>query len=130
MRILIIDRNPESAPSVAAMLAGHDVAIETDSLSALARIVTADRTRLRFDVVLCDAAMTGLSSVELRAGLHAHRDPPVFVQLYAEGPIDRSADGALHEPFDRAQLVELVCGLVDQRRTARTQRIQCLRQAS
>lgn len=61
-RILIVDDHPEMARSLARLLGGDADAVTADSgVDALARIADSGR----FDLVLCDVMMPGMTGIEL-----------------------------------------------------------------
>jgi signal transduction histidine kinase len=117
-RVLVIDDEPLVARSVMRMLAReHDVALETSSAAALARIQAGER----FDVVLCDVMMPQLSGPEFHAELlRSHPDQAkrvVFITGGAFTPgaasyLDEVGNRVLEKPFEAEDVRRLVLELL------------------
>jgi CheY-like chemotaxis protein len=108
LRILVVDDNAALRENVAEALAleGYDVAAAADGAQTLRRL-----ERERFDVVLLDLQMPGMSGRELLAHLRA--DPRLgsvraIVMSGDCGPSARAAiraDGFLQKPFGVSELL-------------------------
>jgi len=107
--VLIVDDEPAVAGALARVLRDHDVTVATSAEDALARIATG----ARYDVIVSDVMMPGMSGEELHAEL-ARRDPEiagrvVFITGGAFTPaarafLDRVPNERLDKPIDPVAL--------------------------
>jgi CheY-like chemotaxis protein len=110
-KILVIDDQPDVGRTIARMLRGYDISIETDPRCAVRRVADGER----FDLVLCDLEMPEMNGREVYdAFLRESFDPAILMMsghanvtsLYAAGcPV-------LVKPFDTSELRELVSALL------------------
>ena len=112
-RILVVDDRADVARAIARMLTDHDTATETDPRRAVARVEGGER----FDIVLCDLNMPGMSGGEVSAALlQAHRDPPPIVLMMSGGEnvdsLFATGRAVLIKPFDGKELRDLVSAML------------------
>ena len=112
-RILVVDDRPDVARAIARMLSNHDTAMETDPRQAVARVEHGER----FDIVLCDLHMPGMSGGEVSERLvHAQPDPPPIVLMMSGGEnvdsLFATGRAVLIKPFDGKELRELVSAVL------------------
>ncbi len=115
LRVLVVDDEAAVGASVADLLAGHDVSVETSGRAALARL----RDGERFDRILCDLMMPEVSGMDLYDQLAAI-DPalPARVVFVTGGAfterarsfLARVSNPRLDKPFDLAQLLTAITG--------------------
>ncbi|MFH1843071.1 MAG: hybrid sensor histidine kinase/response regulator [bacterium] len=125
-RILVVDNEPQVRELMTDVLtpAGHQVTQESDGREVLSRFVTN-----RFDIVVVDHVMPGLSGMEL-AGVLRERDPVVAIILisgWGSEAVKITADpqvidGVATKPLDVQEILELVASaariVADRRRGA------------
>jgi CheY-like chemotaxis protein len=113
-RILIVDDDAAIRGLVARVLraAGHDVVVATDGRAALR---TALGDSMRFELLLTDVEMPGMTGIELAARLRAARPSLPVVLMSGEESIVEAARGradlvraAIHKPFSALELLEAV----------------------
>ena len=113
-RVLVVDDEPLVGRAVARMLAPlHDVVTCTSARAAL-HLLERDT---RFDVLLCDLMMPGMTGMQLHAELTA-RDPALARRMvFLTGGaftdagrefLDRVENGRVEKPFERGALREAV----------------------
>ena len=127
MRILVIDDDERLARAVQRSLTGHHVLIETDATRAIGRIEAAEADGERFDVVLCDFKMPGMSGLEVVGGLRARREPPMLILMSGSDDVVDSAsdaDRVLLKPFRTTEIVEAIDRLKAQRARTQTRRLR------
>jgi CheY-like chemotaxis protein len=121
--ILLAD--DEAAMRALLMLAlqteGYEVSACADGVQLLKRLQgteTADRPQ-RFDLIICDMRMPGLSGLEVLDRLRARRDVPPTILITAFGDEQThlrarqlGAAASVDKPFDITWFVELVHGLL------------------
>ena len=112
-RILVVDDRPDVACAIARMLSNHDTATETDPRQAVARVEHGER----FDIVLCDLNMPGMSGGEVSDRLvHAQLDPPPIVLMMSGGEnvdsLFATGRAVLIKPFDGKELRDLVSAML------------------
>ena len=115
--VLIVDDDAVVGKVIKRGLRGHTAVVETDARVALRRLHEGER----FDVVVCDANMPGLSGHELIASARQLYDPPIFVLMSGAYVSDPNADAVLLKPFTSPMLLELLMALSRSRATALTQ---------
>jgi CheY-like chemotaxis protein len=112
-RILVVDDEALICSTIRRILTDHDVVTLTDSREALARL----REGERFDLVLCDLAMPGLSGMDLHRELA--RDAPDVARRIAfitggaftdraRDFLERSGRPQIAKPFSPASLRDAV----------------------
>jgi PAS domain S-box-containing protein len=117
-RVLVVDDEPALCAALRRVLAPeHEVAAVTEAHAARDRIARGER----FDVILCDLMMPGMTGMELHAELsELAPDQAARMVLLTGGAFTPSADEFLRrvanarveKPFDPASLRALVRGLV------------------
>lgn len=109
MRILVIDDDRVVARSVARMLRGHDVKIETSPEVAVDRLIRASE---RFDLILCDFNMPVLKGSDVLEIVRGHAiGHPIFILMSANENSETAADAKLSKPFDASELRTVVARL-------------------
>jgi len=113
-RLLVVDDDPGSRRSLARVLAtrGYEIYLAEDGKAALD---LCEREKGRFDLVLLDMVMPGLSGRDVLAALRA-RFPSIKVlvvtgdsdEAVADEAIQLGAAGVTHKPFDVLHLFEMV----------------------
>ncbi len=120
-RVLVVDDEPMVGASLRRALSAHDVVSVTSAREALARIEGGER----FDVILCDVMMPGMSGPELYAELDRRGSDAarrlVFLTGGAVHPstrefLARTPAAVLEKPFDAAALRALVAAAVSEAR--------------
>jgi CheY-like chemotaxis protein len=111
-RILVVDDRPDVARAIARMLTDHDTATETDPRRAVARVEGGER----FDIVLCDLNMPGMSGGEVSDALLQAHDPPPIVLMMSGGEnvesLFATGRAVLIKPFDGKELRDLVSAML------------------
>ena len=131
MRILVIDDDFSLGRALHRTLTDHDVSIETDSASGVARVVNADLEGDPFDAVLCDYTMPGLNGLAVLAALRSHGDPPMLILMSGyDDVVDAAsiADGVLIKPFRTTEIHETIDRIKAQRSHAQTRRMRRMRE--
>src|SRR5437868_7075721 len=110
--ILVVDDEKSQREILEMILAGEGYDVTTASSGEAALKFVADR---RFDLVLSDLKMTGMSGLDLLKELSAHDPSIMVILLTAHGTVDSAVDalrlGAfdyLQKPYDREKLLETV----------------------
>jgi CheY-like chemotaxis protein len=112
-RILVVDDQPMLAKAVRRMLAGHDVSVAADAQEALAKITAGER----FDVIVSDLMMPGMSGMELHTAIAAIDADQVTRMVFMTGGaftpeaqrfFDEVRSPTLEKPFDRASLLAVI----------------------
>jgi len=113
-RLLVVDDDPGSRRSLARVLAtrGYEICLAEDGKAALD---LCDSEKGRFDLVLLDMVMPGLSGRDVLAVLR-ERFPTIKVlvvtgdadEAVADEAIQLGASGVTHKPFDVLHLFEMV----------------------
>jgi DNA-binding NtrC family response regulator len=112
--ILLVDDEADVLLTVGAFLRSSNylvTSVENGDL-ALARVLAGDK----FDAIVTDYAMPGLNGINLLQQVHEIDKtlPGLIITGYYELGCGEAIDGAfiLRKPFNRAQLIECVDGLV------------------
>jgi two-component system response regulator RegX3 len=116
--ILVVDDDPGVLDVVSFMLRreGYDVDGQSDGTAALA----AARER-RFDIVILDVMLPGLSGTEICRELRAESDVPILMLTARDGEADRvlglelGADDYVTKPFSAAELLSRVRAILRRR---------------
>jgi CheY-like chemotaxis protein len=112
-RILVVDDQPMLAKAIRRMLSGHDVTVAADAHEALAMIVSGER----FDVIISDLMMPGMSGMELHAAIAALDSDQVAKMVFMTGGaftpaaqqfFNEVGSPTLEKPFDRAGLLAVI----------------------
>jgi len=113
-RVLVLDDEPLVCRAVARTLASeHEVVALTDPSEALARLARGER----FDVVVCDLMMPGLTGMECHEALGASRPELARGMIFLTGGaftakarafLDRVPNVRVEKPFDADELREVV----------------------
>lgn len=110
--ILVVDDEKSQREILEMILAGEGYDVTTASSGEAALKFVADR---RFDLVLSDLKMTGMSGLDLLKELSAHDPSIMVILLTAHGTVDSAVDalrlGAfdyLQKPYDREKLLETI----------------------
>jgi len=108
-KILVIDDEPAVATAITRMLAGYDTKAETDPRRAVERISHGER----FDLILCDLNMPGMSGREVYEAVkrESHGRPPMMLIMSGDGnvaPLYAVGCAVLFKPFEAAELENLV----------------------
>jgi CheY-like chemotaxis protein len=108
LRILVVDDEPMIGGVIARLLAQHEVTTLTSGRAALALLASDDR----FDALLCDLMMPGMSGLELAAAIAVHHPElsPRIVFLAGAAPatetiLHRTAMRWVTKPVRYAPLV-------------------------
>jgi DNA-binding response OmpR family regulator len=117
-RILLVEDEPAIREAVAFSLRqeGYGVAEEEDGDFALARAL-----REKFDLVLLDVMLPGLSGMEVCRRLRAERDVPILILTARGAEVDRvlgleaGADDYVVKPFSMAELLGRVRAILRRR---------------
>jgi len=119
-RVLVVDDDAMIASTIARILAKHEVILVGSAREALGRLSRGER----YDVVLCDLMMPGMSGIDLHAELakSAPEVLPAMVFLtggaytpHASDFVARIANPVIEKPFDPAALRALVAKRVASR---------------
>lgn len=121
-RLLVVEDSPTQAEELKLILesAGFEVQIAVDGPQALDRL-----TASRFDLVVSDVVMPGMSGYELCRATKTEprtKDIPVLLLTTLSDPIDIiqglecGADNFLTKPYDAGNLVGRVKGMLDNKR--------------
>ncbi|HEX7488971.1 MAG TPA: ATP-binding protein, partial [Anaeromyxobacteraceae bacterium] len=113
-RVLVLDDEPLVCRAVARTLAGdHEVVALTDPSEALTRLAGGER----FDVVVCDLMMPGLTGMECHEALRTSRPELARNMIFLTGGaftakarafLDRVPNVRVDKPFDADELREVV----------------------
>jgi CheY-like chemotaxis protein len=116
-RILVIDDQPTLTKAIRRMLADHDVTTLASGQAALDMIESGER----YDVILSDLMMPGLSGMELHARLqHVAPDQAKKMVFMTGGAFTKQAseffehvgNPTIEKPFDRAALFAVIENLL------------------
>jgi signal transduction histidine kinase len=108
-RVLVIDDEPLVAKTTARTLRDHDVVVVGDGEEALARLAAAER----FDAIVCDLMMPGMTGMDLHAALVTLASPLVRRMIFVTGGafstaaqefLERIPNQRLSKPFPAAEL--------------------------
>ncbi len=108
-RVLVIDDDALVAKITARSLAAHDVVVVNDGKDALARIAAGER----FDVVVCDLMMPGMTGMDVHAALMESSPSLARRMIFVTGGafnesaqsfLDRVPNPRLSKPFRAAEL--------------------------
>jgi two-component system, NtrC family, sensor kinase len=109
----VVDDQPMLAKAVRRMLSGHDVSVAADAQEALAKINAGDR----YDVIISDLMMPGMSGMELHAAIAVIDPDQVTKMVFMTGGaftpeaqrfFNEVGSPTLEKPFDRASLMAVV----------------------
>jgi DNA-binding response OmpR family regulator len=131
MRILVIDDDFSLGRALHRTLTDHEVMIETDSASGVARVVSADLEGDPFDVVLCDYTMPDMSGLDVLAALRSHDDPPLLILMSGDDDVVKVAsvaDGVLLKPFMTSEIYATIGRIKAQRSHVQTRRMRRMRE--
>lgn len=112
-RILVVDDQPLMTKALRRMLAGYEVTIANGGSEALARIEAGER----FDLILTDLMMPGMSGMELHDALDKIAPDQAGKMVFMTGGaftpdarafFDAHAARAIEKPFDRAGLLAVI----------------------
>lgn len=110
--ILVVDDEKNQREILEMILSGEGYDVTTASSGEAALKFVADR---RFDLVLSDLKMTGMSGLDLLKQLSAHDPSIMVILLTAHGTVDSAVDalrlGAfdyLQKPYDREKLLDTI----------------------
>jgi CheY-like chemotaxis protein len=112
-RVLIVDDDSASGISLCRLLKPHEVTVVTDAREAVARLASGER----YDLILCDLMMPGMTGMALHAELARttpeQADRMTFVTGGAFTPtaiafLDRVPNERFEKPFEIADLLALV----------------------
>ena len=121
-KILVADDDPDILELVQTFLemAGHDVVVTADGLSAYERLNAGT-----FDISVLDNSMPGMTGPEVVAACQGLEPRPVMVLLSALASRQDIRDGFLagaddyiSKPFARQELVDRVATLLDEQQFA------------
>ena len=113
----MVDDQPMLAKAVRRMLAGHDVSVAADAQEALAKITSGER----FDVIISDLMMPGMSGMDLHTAIAAIDADQVTKMVFMTGGaftpeaqrfFDQVGSPTLEKPFDRASLMAVIESMV------------------
>jgi DNA-binding response OmpR family regulator len=130
-RVLLVDDDPGIVDVVSYALEGEgfDVAVATDGDAALARA-----QREKFDVVVLDLMLPGLSGMEVCRRLRADGNVvPILMLTARDAELDRvlglevGADDYVPKPFSTAELLSRVRAIIRRRELDRTDRSAAIR---
>lgn len=112
-RILVVDDQPLMTKALRRMLASHEVTIAGAGAEALARIEAGER----FDLILTDLMMPGMSGMELYDAIQKVAPEQIARMVFMTGGaftpdartfFDAHAARAIEKPFDRAGLYAVI----------------------
>ena len=133
MRILVIDDDEPLARAVQRTLSGHDVSVETDASSAIARVEAAALDGEPFEVVVCDFMMPGMSGLDVLGGLRSAMERPMLILMSGyEDVVDAAsvADRVLIKPFRASEIVEAIERIKAHRSRTQTRRLRRVPEAT
>lgn len=119
-RILVVDDEPKVGVSIQRALTGHEVVYLSSGAEAMAKLAAGER----FDVLLCDVMMPGMSGMELFERLPPHmKARTAFVTggaftASARDFLTRVANRKIAKPFTSDDLQSAVAELLAQPETA------------
>jgi CheY-like chemotaxis protein len=87
-RILVVDDEPMMISALERILLDYDVASEPSPESALARIAQGER----FDAILCDIVMPGLTGIELHGRIAAISPAAAARMIFMTGYLTRAKE--------------------------------------
>jgi len=116
-KILVVDDQPVLAKAIRRMLAGHEVTVVGSARDAVTKLEAGER----FDVILSDLMMPGMTGMDLHAAVAALAPEQVTRMVFmtggglppgAGGFFDKGRSPTLGKPFDRAGLLAVIDTLV------------------
>jgi len=114
-KILVIDDEPAVAAAISRMLRDYDTSAETDPRRAVDRIAHGER----FDLILCDLNMPGMSGRDVYEVVKREcrgREPAMLI-MSGQGsvePLYAAGCGVLFKPFEAGELEDLVSTILHQ----------------
>jgi CheY-like chemotaxis protein len=110
--VLIVDDDPLVANALRFMLEDHEVTVTTVPLKALVRLLAGER----YDVILCDVSMPGMTGVELHERLRVAVPEQAARIIFVTGgaapstmaALERLPNVCLQKPVDPVGLRALV----------------------
>jgi CheY-like chemotaxis protein len=112
-KILVVDDQPMLAKAIRRMLASHDVSVMGSAQDALARVKAGER----FDVILSDLMMPGMTGMELYSAIAASAPDQARRMVFMTGGVftaqardffDQVGCPTLEKPFDKAGLLAVL----------------------
>lgn len=116
-KILVVDDQPMLAKAIRRMLAGHDVTVAGSARDALTQLEAGER----YDVIISDLMMPGMSGMELHAAISTLAPDQVTRMVFMTGGaftpqartfFDEIGCPTLEKPFDRAGLLAVIQNLL------------------
>lgn len=116
-KILVVDDQPMLAKAIRRMLSGHDVMVVGSGRDACAKIEAGER----FDVILTDIMMPGMTGMELHSEIAKLAPDQVARMVFMTGGaftpearafFDAVGCPTLEKPFDKSGLLAVIDGLV------------------
>lgn len=123
MKILVIDPNLVAARSIARMLPGDEVAVETDSNAARLRLVDAEQEGVAFAVIVCDVEINSMRGIDILQASRDRSEPPLFLFMATYNRAAEAAwlaDGVLLKPFRPDEILNTIAQLMLKRARAIT----------
>ena len=112
-KILVVDDQPMLTKAIRRMLSDHEVITVTCAREAIARIESGER----YDIILSDLMMPGVSGMELRDTLERVAPDQVCRMVFMTGGaftakarefFERVNNPTIEKPFDKAQLFKVI----------------------
>jgi CheY-like chemotaxis protein len=112
-KILVVDDQPMLAKAIRRMLSGHDVSVAGDAQEALGKVQSGER----YDVIISDLMMPGMSGMELHAAISTIAPEQVGRMVFMTGGAFTPAAQqffnevgcpTIEKPFDRAGLMAVL----------------------
>lgn len=116
-KILVVDDQPVLAKAIRRMLSGHDVTVVGAARDAVAKLEAGER----YDIILSDLMMPGMTGMELHAAIATIAPEQVRRMVFMTGGaftpeartfFDSCASPTLEKPFDRAGLLAVIDNLL------------------
>lgn len=116
-KILVVDDQPMLGKAIRRMLAGHDVTVVAAAREALGKIEAGER----FDVIISDLMMPGMTGMELHDAIAAIAPDQVRKMVFMTGGaftpqaqtfFEQVGCPTLEKPFDKAALHAVIATLV------------------
>ena len=123
-RILVVDDEPLIVDALKRTLAHHDVEVSTGAREALDRILAGER----YDVILCDLLMPGMTGMELGDALARELPEQAERVVFMTGGaftaaakefLDRVPNPRIEKPLDLGRLDSLIRGIAEEAQRGR-----------